>query len=60
MKINLVDDNDHMDEIDNMDERFHLDDVDNKNVVCIMDEILKHEWKWPFIEMIEFHQHWHE
>jgi len=39
MKINLVDDNDHMDEIDNMDERFHLDDVDNKNVVCIMDEI---------------------
>jgi len=60
MKINLVNDNDHMDEIDNMDERFHLDDVENKNVVCIMDEILKHEWKWPFIHIIEFHQHWHE
>jgi hypothetical protein len=37
MKINLVNDNDHMDE------RFHLDDVENKNVVCIMDENLKHE-----------------
>ncbi len=37
MKINLVNDNDHMDEINNMDE------VENKNVVCIMDEILKHE-----------------
>jgi len=43
MKINLVNDNDHMDEIDNMDERFHLDDVENKNAVCIMDAILKHE-----------------
>jgi hypothetical protein len=37
MKINLVNDNDHMDEINNMDE------VENKNVVCIMDEIFKHE-----------------
>ncbi len=37
MKINLVNDNDHMDE------RLHLDDVENKNVVCIMDEIFKHE-----------------
>jgi hypothetical protein len=43
MKINLVNDNDHMDEIDNMDKRFQLDEVENKNVVCIMDEILKHE-----------------
>ncbi len=43
MKIHLVNDNDHMDEIDNMDERFHLDEVENKNVVCIMDETLKHE-----------------
>jgi len=32
-KTNLVNDNDHMDEIDNMDERFHLDEVENKNVV---------------------------
>ncbi len=30
MKINHVNDNDHMDEIDNMDERFHLDDIENK------------------------------
>jgi hypothetical protein len=35
MKTNLVNDNDHMDEIDNMDEKFYLDEVDNKNVVCI-------------------------
>jgi hypothetical protein len=43
MKMNLLNDNDHMDEINNMDERFHLDEVENKNVVCIMDENLKHE-----------------
>ncbi len=55
-----MNDNDHMDEIENMDERFHLDDVENKNVASIMDEILKHEWKWPVIHMSEFHQHWHE
>jgi hypothetical protein len=30
MKINHVNGNDHMDEIDNMDERFHLDDIEKK------------------------------
>jgi hypothetical protein len=24
-----------------------------------MDEILKHEWNWPLIHMVEFRQHWH-
>jgi hypothetical protein len=37
-----------------MDERFHLDDLENKNAICIMDAILKPEWKRPFIHMIEF------
>jgi len=37
MKINLVNNYDHMDE------RFHMDAFENTNVVCNMDEVLKHE-----------------
>ncbi len=48
MKINLVNDYDHMDE------RFHMDAFENTNVVCNMDEVLKHEWKWPSSMWLNF------
>ncbi len=37
MKINLVNDYDHMDE------RFHMDAFENRNAVCNMDEVFIHE-----------------
>jgi len=52
MKINLVNDYDHMDE------RFHMDAFENTNAVCNMDEVLKHEWKWPSSMWLNFINHW--
>ncbi len=46
MKINLVNDYDHMDE------RFHMDAFENTNAVCNMDEVFKTWLKGTIIHVV--------
>jgi hypothetical protein len=41
-----------------MDERFHMDAFENTIAVRDMDDVLKHEWKWPSSMWLNFINHW--